>query len=415
MVKEGKFVLILTLFLVAWLSLLPESVQNTYRNFLRIILFLSLICLLKRLRSIKIFFVSREIFFWLFLGSGILSYIFAVNRTVAILQYYNMVITAILLFFLMKYLVNIKSFKWNFCHIVCWFSLIVVVMGILEFILHKNILYENFLFNPFYKKYIYEKRIMSTQMHPSVLGTYFLAVIPFSAFLTFNGRNFKERYLGFLSGLAGFLGIFLAFARAAFLGVFVFFTLYLWRKNKKTYSVFIVIMLLCFLLTIPLSEHILFLKRFNFILTFRHSVHKMQIDYRLERFPAAFKMWKQHPFTGVGIDNFRLLFDKYHPAQDVPFESKIPDNMYLTIFAETGLVGSICFLLFICQLLRQEWRALKVIVSREDQEFLFILLCGFIGLLVNMASYDLFYWYMPLYFFWIYAGAIRGLSLKSVS
>ncbi|MFN7170146.1 MAG: hypothetical protein ACK4NT_02750, partial [Candidatus Omnitrophota bacterium] len=96
-------------------------------------------------------------------------------------------------------------------------------------------------------------------------------------------------------------------------------------------------------------------------------------------------------------------------SKDVPYEFKIPDNMYLTIFAETGLLGLFCFLFFISGLLRRAVRTLRII-AQEEREFLFILICGFIAILFNMASYDLFYWHMPLYFFWIYAGLIRGLS-----
>ncbi len=55
----------------------------------------------------------------------------------------------------------------------------------------------------------------------------------------------------------------------------------------------------------------------------------------------TFNMLKDHPFFGVGFKNFRVKFNRYKidKNENTPMEFRIPDNMYLTLLAETGVVG----------------------------------------------------------------------------
>ena len=61
--------------------------------------------------------------------------------------------------------------------------------------------------------------------------------------------------------------------------------------------------------------------------------------------PLALRLWQQHPLTGIGLDNFRLL---YGPALDMSVwnESVHSNNWYLETLVSLGLVGAVPFFLW---------------------------------------------------------------------
>ena len=121
--------------------------------------------------------------------------------------------------------------------------------------------------------------------------------------------------------------------------------------------------------------------------------------YRLTRVKMTFKILKDHPLFGIGFNHFRIRFNEYCPPEDRGrelYEFMIPDNMYLTFLAETGLLGASGFLVFIFLLFKRGFKRIIPISSLA-------------GLLVNMGAYELFYWYNPYMFFCLLCGFV-GLN-----
>lgn len=78
----------------------------------------------------------------------------------------------------------------------------------------------------------------------------------------------------------------------------------------------------------------------------------------------------------------------------------IADNMYLTILAETGIIGFLGFCIFIFLLLRRGWMKFNKLSDNPGRKWLpMVGLMAFIGLLINMAGYELFYWINQYMFF----------------
>ena len=90
------------------------------------------------------------------------------------------------------------------------------------------------------------------------------------------------------------------------------------------------------------------------------------------------------------------------------YEFMIPDNMYLTFLAETGIIGTSGFLIFIFFLLKRGFKSFKESVDENKKEILLICLSALIGLLVNMGAYELFYWNNPYILFCLICGFIQG-------
>lgn len=136
----------------------------------------------------------------------------------------------------------------------------------------------------------------------------------------------------------------------------------------------------------------------------------MPYKHRIERIVTTFSILKDYPLTGVGIGNFRYVFDRYHiTTKKVPYYWKVPDNMYLSILGETGLLGFFAFILFMAKLLKASFKFLKFGGDNENKEIVLFLLTAICGMLLSMANYDTLYWTVPFYMFWIYCGMLASL------
>ena len=63
---------------------------------------------------------------------------------------------------------------------------------------------------------------------------------------------------------------------------------------------------------------------------------------RLVLWRAALRMLGAHPLTGVGPDNFRLIYGRYTTLQDA--DPRVhSNNMYLEVLAGSGLLGGVVF------------------------------------------------------------------------
>ena len=87
------------------------------------------------------------------------------------------------------------------------------------------------------------------------------------------------------------------------------------------------------------------------------------------------------------------------------------DNMYLTLAAETGLVGLVTFFVFLGSMIAKGCRSFQGCRGNEVERVrLFYVGAGFLALLINAAAYELFYWPSQYMLFCIYVGLIEAFS-----
>ena len=84
--------------------------------------------------------------------------------------------------------------------------------------------------------------------------------------------------------------------------------------------------------------------------------------------------------------------------------------MYLTILAETGIIGFLGFFAFIWFIIKRGLNYLRMKKETENKDILIVVLAGLIGLLVNMGAYELFYWTTPFFIFCILIGMVVALT-----
>ena len=349
----------------------------------------------------------------LYLLSIGVNIICAIDKKLAIDTYLFLAAPFFSIYFIIS---NNKKFIENFgflCKVICVTSSIVIFIAILEIIFGANFIYEHFIHNPYYSRYINKSIVfpISTQFHPVALGTYLFACLPFGIFTFVKEDRFILRLVwgGYII-LNILIGLF-THSRASFLGLICMFLFYAYHK-KVNYSIVLVFLLL-------ISVVIIF---FPFLSSPFNKLgfQKLWEDYagffstyRIIRFKMGIKMLKNSPLFGIGLANFRRLFDAYYPyTYPVPYEFKIPDNMYLSILSETGLIGFIFFISWVVFFIKEGFMKLRYTDNSFYQEVLLTLMASFIFFLVNIVGYDTFYWYNQYIFFCIIVGGLRNIIYK---
>jgi len=406
-----RFACIIALF--AWISFFPQPIHIRYEipaQIFFVIFLLILIGLDKK--CLKTVFGLEDWPLWLFLVSLWAGTFCAAERYSTLKTYFYLVKTLVLFFYIGKFMFRQDKDNNSVFITICVCSGLVAVIGILEFYFRKNILYEYFIANPYYGRYIQlHPRLMSTQLNPAILGSYLLGCLPF-CFYVIRNKSLYLRLLGIFSSTLGLIVIILTFSRGVFGGLIVLILFYLWYQRKKK-LVFVSSLFLILFITLYSHQRYPILNRLGFETTV-FGQHDIRISsYRINRVNMAFRMLKDHPFAGVGLNQFRVRFQEYYSGkkgQAVPYEFRIPDNMYLTFVSETGIIGTIGFFVFIIFLLKTGLGYLSKITEEKKRQMLIASLSAFVVLLVNMSTYELFYWYNPYILFCLICGFIQGLK-----
>jgi len=281
----------------------------------------------------------------------------------------------------------------NVAAIVCICMATVAAIGIAELISGRNPIYENLVDNSFYIRYSkYSSRPMSSLYNPSALGSYFTACLPF-CFYFINSSMPIKKALGTALFCAGIALAILTASRGVFLGLLAMLIFYLFVRKRYSAIIMLSVAVVVFI-AVASKVHYPPLRQFDFRRLVVGSQDSILSHYRIERIAMTGRILRAHPLTGIGWGHFRLRFYEYSSMPDgelTPYEVMIPDNMYLSILSESGLIGFAGFVIFCIYIFSI---ALKKYKEYPDSARMSILIpmAGLVGLLVNMAAYDIFYW-----------------------
>jgi O-antigen ligase len=403
-IGQGLF---FTIFLI-WISLFPQPVQE--RCYAFVVLFLA-ISFLSAGRRIYDLFRPRHIFSWVFLlcvSAGVFN---AADRLAAFQVYLNISFSFLFLYFLSYGIFLDRGTMVTAAKFACGLSILICLVGISEWIFGQSFIYNYYIDNIYYNRYINSGRLMSTQFNPVILGSFLLGMTPLVIFLMDSGSGKFWRAAAIVAAALNIFLIIFSFSRGVFLGLCSFALFYAWNKKKSLFIIFAAaIFLFISLCSSPAGNAYGRLGAKEIWLGKQDGVFS---EYRYSRILMVLKMVKEHPFAGVGFGNFRARFDEYKIEKEKKedFELKVPDNMYLSLFAEAGMIGFSGFIIFIFFLLKRGRAAFGgAWLDARKKEALLLCMSGVIGLLVNMAAYDMFYWHNPFALFCILCGAIAALS-----
>lgn len=121
---------------------------------------------------------------------------------------------------------------------------------------------------------------------------------------------------------------------------------------------------------------------------------------RVDRVVAAFKIWAEHPFIGVGWGRFVEYSPEY-----VQTGGKSAHNAYLRVLAETGLLGFVPLMIWLVAIVRRS--LVKVGHLSSELEFWRpYFFCGLVAQLVHNVGND----YLWERYFWLTAAFAAALE-----
>jgi len=403
-----RFSLLVLLIILLWVSFFPFPVQRESYKYVNILLLATFLYLL--IRGKGKLFKKEDIYLWIFVAALAINVLFAQYREIAFKTFLNLTIPLFTLHYLIK---DSISYRNNFRFIfitaaICFFGGMVALIGILEALFHFNPIYEYFVFNEYYRRYIDSLviRPMSTQFNPAVLGSYLLFCLPFYLLWVNNGSRLI-RWSARAGIILNVTICLLTFSRGTLLGLSAMVIFYL--AIAKKYRLIIISLLILMALVTACSYLPYPFSKFSWENTLGSG--GALANYRIERFIMTGRIIKDHPLAGLGFEHFRIRFSEYYPGKEkVVYEKMIADNMYLTILAETSIIGFCGFCIFAFGLLKRGFYRLKPALVYQDRQALLAVIASFIGLLVTMAGYELFYWPSPFFLFCILSGMMAGLN-----
>jgi hypothetical protein len=338
---------------------------------------------------------------------------------------------------------------------ICMMATLVAMYGLIEFVNGENLIYSHYnnIYYNIYKGY----RMMSTHIHPAPLGTYLAAIFPLSMALCMMEKSKFIKVVFIICAVVIFTGAIFTFSRGTLLALCIemlILTFYTFARHRKQWraqysargnpgigstslpslelsraksmdsqhglhlkekkKIVYICLALFPVLLIAINSLLQNISESAFRYAFNDLIRMDNYSRKFTRFIGAGRMVMDHPFFGVGFGHFRVLFDQYFPsiASITEYDKKIADCMYLTVLAETGIIGFVGFVLFVYFIFKNAYRALKVKLGNQDWFLLLGFFSGFIGIMCTFLTYDTLYWTAPSCLFWSYAGILSYLSAK---
>jgi len=398
--------------LFAWLSFAPLPLHGKFFfvTLLFLVLFFDFLMLDKDTRRAMMNLRDwRAYLFLITLPAGVIA---ASHKAVALKGFFYLIVIFFFVYHIGKGLIRREEDIEAICVIICLCGSLVASFGLVEFFSRRNILYE-LIQNPFYARYV-GSRIMSTQFNPTVLGTYFLGVIP-AAFYLFHSKPRYGNIVAVITVVLCTTVLLFTYSRGVFLSFAAVVLFFMWKMGGRKFLLWLFAAIISLVIFCSLQNNIL-MKRFGGERLLVGSSDSAISEYRVERLQMAMRMFRAHPFFGVGFNHFRIVFPAYLKEKDVLqgtlWEFRVADNMYLTLLSETGLIGAIGFLIFISFLVKDGIDCYAKIDNEKIKLGLLVFLSSLLGILVNMGSYELFYWNNPYMLFCLFCGLVKSLEQR---
>jgi O-antigen ligase len=280
----------------------------------------------------------------------------------------------------------------------------VAIVGVLEAVAGHSPVYPRLVDDPYYERYRAEGRIMATFLHPVVAGAFFTTMLPLAFGCVHRAARPLTRALAWAGLIAQAAALILTFTRAAWAAALAAAVVLGPRRlGRGGFAVFggALIALLAAPAVAPEGSP----------LRARLSAHALANNPRLARIPTTFRMMRTSPLIGVGLGQYRPRFAEFDRANEAtPFEFQVADDMYLTLLAETGVLGLGSFLAFTAVLIVRLWKWRRAAPGDDDPV---PLLGALVAALVTMVGYEALEWGRMAVLFWILAGACAAAGAMS--
>jgi|694.fasta_scaffold125511_2 O-antigen ligase len=190
----------------------------------------------------------------------------------------------------------------------------------------------------------------STLGNPNFSSSLFgmLSIIPLTYY--FKIKSYK-RYIHLLLYISSLVLIFLSGSSQGFILFVVNFFLFILLIKISNFKTSVIKYLLFITLTLIFTSVFLVLKISQFTFIKVSLNNSLQISQRLEHWELGYRIWKDHPVFGVGLDNLQRYAGEYRSLEMTRWgQYTLPDrahNNLIDMFVFGGLVTGIAYCIFI--------------------------------------------------------------------
>ncbi len=285
------------------------------------------------------------------------------------------------------------------------------------------ILFAYFRGDPFAWGGAFGTRVFSTFGNPNFYAAFLVLTAPLILAFIFKTRSQVNRVLFSLLFLTDIISLFVTGSKGGWLGIagaLFFFSLFMIKyaitdRRVKTYlAVFTLLALLVSVLGV-----------------YQYSRKREDsIRFRLLTWRSTIEMIKLHPIIGNGLGSFRLIYPAYRDKEIFRIEGRHqtetqhPENEYLEIANDEGIVGILLFLWLVWTVLRRGLARLDEYKARADlpiksnktapppPSYQVYYLAGFMAGWLGLLSHNLFCVNLRFvssgFFLWLFLGVING-------
>lgn len=301
------------------------------------------------------------------------------------------------LFFIIKYELNNKYISNNILKLYIYIVTLVSTIGIFEYILGIGFIQKS--------EHGIRTRIFSTLENSNNLGAFMLmGFFPIIMLMLNEKEKRRKIYLGIVS-LLTFINIILSFSRNAWLGLAIGSVIlsltYSWKIILGMGGLGVIALL------IPQIS--------NRLLEFTDKSQNLS---RIKLWDIAFMMIKDHPLTGVGNGNYRVMYDIYKlkykkKIEYYPTDNFHTHNVFLKIQCELGIFGTMAFVGVIVSIVANVVKFIK----RVDTKFYKVFYTGFLASIIAFIFMNVIdnFFSAPkvIAFFWILVANFEGILYKN--
>lgn len=329
----------------------------------------------------------------------LISVSYAVDKRLALSESLRF-LSYIILYFIIKYFIkskeNINGIIDSYIFIVAFISIISLIQYFTGFGLDHKFVYQ-------YGNSVVRDRIAATLENPNNLGAFLVIGLFPSIMLMLKEKINKKKliYIGLI--LVILFDIFATYSRNAWIGVLigciVLAVIYSWKVLIGLGGIGVVT------LFVPqISSRLI------------SALSTSSNSDRIKLWQTAIKMFKDHPFTGVGNGNYVTLYDTYvnkYPELKYADYSHFPShNSYLKVASELGIFGLIAFIGILVSSLIKLKKLLNLTQDNYYKAFFTGFLASSIAFLVMNFSDNMFFIPNTTTYFWVFIALADNLLYK---
>ncbi len=289
---------------------------------------------------------------------------FFINQYFHALINIKVMLGLIIFYWLIHFALNSKKEMDEKIHLLKTFFVLMLIIVTIESVIG---LFQVFDIIQIRRQVIYETVLIGTMGNANAVGGLIAVMIPGILFLIKTAKQKKQKNLYIIALILSLIVLLLTKSRGAWIGLITGFLVYnfeyivrIWKKLINKLNKYIIILV---------SLVILIAAGFAF-----HSINPESGAGRIFIWKVTALMIKDHPFLGIGPNNYEVEYLNYQAKyfaisenkNDFDFAANIKQahNQYFEILAETGLIG----LLFVLTLLAIFiYMCIKLLVHKDKR------------------------------------------------